>query len=209
MSTPQEAFDALLAWFNPDRDIAAQQYETIRAGLIRIFAAKGFSDAEDLADETIDRVIKRLPDIKDSYVGDRARYFHGVSRFVIKEAIRRKEVTIEVTPVAVIRITNESVEFVCLRRCLQFLAQEKGELILDYHVYEGEDKVEQHEIMAQELGISKGALRNRTHQIRVTLEECVLKCSQGLSRETKAIPGSIVNSGSGTRSVNHGRSRNT
>ena len=70
MSTAKDPFDALLDWLDTDRDIAARKYETIRAGLIRIFVSKGFSDAEDLADEAIRRVCKRLPDIRDSYLGD-------------------------------------------------------------------------------------------------------------------------------------------
>ena len=70
MSTPEDPFDALLDWLDPDRDLAAQKYETIRAGLIRIFIAKGFSDAEDMADEALRRVGKRLPEIRDTYVGE-------------------------------------------------------------------------------------------------------------------------------------------
>ena len=34
--------------------MAALQYETIRAGLIRIFVAKGFSKAEDMTDDAIE-----------------------------------------------------------------------------------------------------------------------------------------------------------
>src|SRR3982751_4869329 len=88
----EESFESLLAWLDPNRETAGQKYEVIRAGLIRIFVSKGFSDAEDIADETINRVMKRLPEIRDTYVGERARYFHGVARFVIREMNRRKEV---------------------------------------------------------------------------------------------------------------------
>ncbi|MDX6289475.1 MAG: hypothetical protein QOH42_1274 [Blastocatellia bacterium] len=202
-------FDDLLAWLDPDRDIAARKYETIRAGLIRIFVAKGFSDAEDLADETIARVIKRLPEIRDSYVGEPARYFHGVARNIVLEASRRREIPTDVSPVAWIRITNKSDEYECLMRCLQFLTPSKRELILDYHVYEKHDKIEQHKIMAQELGISKGALRLRAHQIRAEIEKCVLECTKNLRKETKRVPGSIVDSGAVPQSVNHGPGKRT
>lgn len=209
MSTPPEPFDALLTWFNTDRDLAARKYETIRAGLIRIFMAKGLSDAEDLADEAIARVAKRLPEIRESYVGEPARYFHGVARNLILEAYRRKEIPTDVTPVASIQITNQSDEYECLLKCLKFLSPAKRELILDYHVYEGHDKIKQHEIMAQELGITEGALRCRVHHIRAKLEVCVLACTQNLKRETKVTPGSILDSGAEDRSVNHGRGRRT
>jgi RNA polymerase sigma factor (sigma-70 family) len=171
--------------------------------------AKGFSDAEDLADEAISRVNKRLPEIRDSYTGDPASYFHGVARNLIRETYRRKEIATDVSPVAGIQVTNRSDEYECLLRCLQFLSPVKRELILDYHVYEGHDKIEHHRIMAEELGISEGALRGRAHHIRVKLEKCVLECTQNLRKETKTVSASIVDSGAGTRSVNNGRGRTT
>jgi len=197
----------LLAWFNADRDKAARQYETIRTGLIRVFVAKGCSNAEDLADEAISRVTRRLPEIRESYIGEPARYFHGVARNLIREIYRLKEVAIDVSPVASIKVTNNSDEYECLLKCLKFMDPAKRDLILDYHVYEGHDKIEQHEIQAQELGISEGALRGRVHHIRAKLEACVLECTQSLQWETKAAAGSIVNSGARTRSVKHGRGR--
>ena len=89
MAITQEPFDTLLSWLDPSRDTAGQKYETIHSGLIRIFISHGFIDAEDLADLTINRVIDRLPDIREGYVGEPVRYFHGVARNVIREARRR------------------------------------------------------------------------------------------------------------------------
>ena len=110
---------------------------------------------------------------------------------------------------ASIQITNRSDEYQCLLRCLEFMDPAKRDLILDYHVYQGHDKIEQHEIMAQELGISEGALRGRAYHIRTKLEECVLECTQSLRQETKATARGIVNSGAKTRSVKHGRGGTT
>ena len=201
------SFDDLLAWLDPDRDAAALKYDTIRAGLIRIFIAKGFSDAEDLADEVITRVIKRLPEIRHDYVGEAARYFHGVARHVILETYRRREIATDVSQVPFIQITNRSDEYECLMRCLKFLTPAKRELILDYYVYEGHDKIEQHKNMAQELGISKGALRLRAHHVRSELEKCVEQCVENLEKQTKGVAGSIVDSGARNRSVSHGPGR--
>ena len=206
MDTTQEAFNDLLTWLNPDRELAGQKYETIRAGLVKIFVAKGFPDAEDLADEAILRVSKRLPEIGATYVGEPALYFHGVARNLIREAFRRKEIAIDLGPVASIQITNRSDEYECLMRCLQFLTPDKRELILDYHVYERHDKIETHESMAQELGISEGALRGRAHRIRSELEKCVFKCVNGL-RKTKPVAEDIVNSEALTPGIYHGPSR--
>ena len=71
----QESFDALLNWLDPRREEAGQKYEDIRLRLIKIFTCRGCLEPEDLADETINRVSKKLPDIQDSYEGDPTRYF--------------------------------------------------------------------------------------------------------------------------------------
>ena len=165
-----------MAWLDPDRDEAGQKYEVIRAGLIRIFVSKGFSDAEDLADEAINRVMKRLPEIRDTYVGEPVRYFHGVARFIVREMIRRKEVAVEVVPVFSGENEVHSDEYDCLMKCLRFLPSEKRELILDYYIYDGRDKITQHQQMASELGITEGALRGRAHHVRGNLEKCIQQC---------------------------------
>ena len=149
--------------------------------------SKGFSDAEDLADETINRVMKKLPEIRDTYVGEPARYFHGVARFIIREMVRRKEIAVEAVPVFSVDTEVHSDEYDCLLRCLRFLPSEKRELILDYYVYDGRDKIAQHQRMANELGITDGALRGRAHQVRGTLENCIRQCIKGMkANETEA-----------------------
>src|ERR1043166_6545207 len=148
----------------------------IRAGLIRIFVSKGLSDAEHYADETIDRVIKRLPELRESYVGDKARYFNGVARNVVLEYGRRKEVPTDVLPHTVTPKDVRSDIHECLSKCLQMLPFDKQEFILDYHLYQGHAKIQHHRQMAGELRITEGALRTRAHHLRVNLEKCVLRC---------------------------------
>ena len=60
MTTPKDPFDELLEWLDPDREKAGRRYEAIRAGLIRMYVARGVSDAEYYADETIDRVARKI-----------------------------------------------------------------------------------------------------------------------------------------------------
>ena len=176
MTTPKEPFDVLLEWLDPDRDKAGQRYEVIRSGLIRIFASKGLSDAEHYTDEAIDRVMKRLPEIQAGYIGDPARYFHGVARNIVLEAGRRKEVATDVLPQSVQLEPLKSDTSECLSKCLEQLPRDKQEFILDYHLYHGREKVVHHQQMASELSITEGALRTRAHHLRVNLEKCVNQC---------------------------------
>src|SRR5215510_991230 len=83
----QEAFDD---WLDSDREQAGIKYEDIRRRLIKIFTGRACVEAEDLADETINRVSSRLSVIKEEFKGDRARYFFGVANKVYMEYMRRK-----------------------------------------------------------------------------------------------------------------------
>ena len=182
MTITKELFDALLEWLDPDREKAAERYEVIHGGLVRMFVSKGVGDAGHAADETVDRVSKRLPEIRDTYVGDPAKYFHGVARNVILEEKRRKEVATDVVPDCLTKEPEKTEISECLEKCLKLLPQDKQEFILDYHLYHGHAKIEHHREMAGELSISEGALRTRAHHLRVTLEKCVLEC---ISRRDK------------------------
>src|SRR5262245_33580989 len=64
-----------LAWLNPDPEMAARKYEEIRTALIAFFIARRWACAEDMADEIIDRVIRRGAELFDSYEGDPKHYF--------------------------------------------------------------------------------------------------------------------------------------
>ena len=175
MIITQEQFDSLLTWFGNDRNLAGRKYEAIRSGLVRIFVSKGFSDAEDLADETINRVMVRLPDIRANYRGEPACYFHGVARNVIRESIRRKEVTAGIEGRVEPKLELPQ-EHDCLGHCLDSLPQGKRDLILQYYLYEGHQKVKHHKQMAGQLKITERAIRSRAYRIRVHLENCMRHC---------------------------------
>ena len=175
----------MLTWLDENRETAGQKYELIRAGLIKIFVAQGFSDAEDLADLTINRVCDRLPEIRPDYVGEPARYFHGVARNIIREARRRKEVATDKLPEHINQVVNTTDQYDCLLKCLKLLTEERRDLILDYYLYEGHDKIEHHKRMAEQLSLTEGALRLRAHHIRVALEKCILQCTKELGAKQK------------------------
>jgi RNA polymerase sigma factor (sigma-70 family) len=192
LSISQQPFDILLSWLDSDRNAAGIKYENIRTSLIRIFISNGFDDAEDLADITINRVTEKIPDMIDSYVGEPAAYFFAVARNVIHEARRRKEIATDKIPENISLATDMSDRYDCLVECLKVLPEDKRELILDYYLYEGKDKSPHHRQMAQNFGITDGALRTRAHKIRATLEKCVVKCGKRLSGKQKPIWGALL-----------------
>ena len=170
----QDDFDALLAWLDPDREQAAIKYEEIRRRLIKIFTGRACVEAEDLADETINRVISRLPQIKEEFTGDRSRYFFGVANKVFMEYMRRKPP--QPPPAPAPDPIQAELEYQCLEHCIDRLSAENRDLLLKYYGLNGLSKVDRRKQLAEELGIAPNALRIRAYRIRVALQECVQRC---------------------------------
>jgi DNA-directed RNA polymerase specialized sigma24 family protein len=170
----QEAFDSFLAWLSTDREQAGMKYEEIRRRLIKIFVCRGCAVAEELADETINRVAKKVPEIKDSYVGDPAYYFYGVAHKVHLEFVRKKPEPLPPVPPA--HSDEIEQEYDCLERCMEQLPQESRELVLHYYQEEKRAKIEHRKRLAQRLGIELNALRIRAYRIRMSLQDCVREC---------------------------------
>jgi DNA-directed RNA polymerase specialized sigma24 family protein len=170
----QESFDALLAWLDPAREEAGRKYEEIRLRLIKVFICRGCFEPEDLADETINRVSKKLKEIESDYSGDPARYFYGVANKVHLESLRRKPVPIP--PVRSEESDDIEKEYECLERCIEKLNPNNRALVLQYYQEEKRAKIDHRKDLAEQLGIALNALRIRAHRIRASLQECVQNC---------------------------------
>jgi RNA polymerase sigma factor (sigma-70 family) len=170
----QDAFDKFLIWLNPDRELAARKYEDIRRRLIKIFACRGCPEAEDLTDETINRVIRKVQEIIDSYVGDPALYFYGVARNVHLEYVRKNTPVLPLPPAD--PPEEHEREHECLEACLDQLSDENRWLVLEYYKDKKRAKIDHRKELADQLGIAPNALRIRMHRIRVSLQACVAGC---------------------------------
>jgi RNA polymerase sigma factor (sigma-70 family) len=170
----QESFDALLAWLDPSRDEAGRKYEDIRHRLIKIFTCRGCCEPEDLADETINRVSKKLGEIENSYTGDPARYFYGVANKVHLEYLRRRRAPIPPPPPE--PEDDIEKEYACLERCIEKLTANNRVLVLQYYQEEKRAKVDHRKQLAKQFGIALNALRIRAYRIRASLQECVKRC---------------------------------
>jgi DNA-directed RNA polymerase specialized sigma24 family protein len=175
----QESFEALLAWLDPNRELAGQKYEEIRTRLIKIFACRGCYEPEEQADETINRVTNKLKEIESTFTGERARYFYGVANKVHLEYLRRKPAP----PLPTATVTSEETEreYQCLDHCVSKLTAENRELVLQYYQEEKRAKIEHRKHLAARLGIALNALRIRAHRIRASLQDCVKECLQDAS----------------------------
>ncbi|HKZ81123.1 MAG TPA: hypothetical protein VJ124_22825 [Pyrinomonadaceae bacterium] len=170
----QEDFERLLRWLDEDPERAGLIYERIRWRIIAILASRGCVFPEDLADETIDRVARRVADIQASYKGDKAIYFLGVMNNVHHEYLKRP-----VKPG--LSIVDEDVETKekthrCLEKCLDKLAPNSRQMIERYYAENKRAKVDLRKQMAGEFGISLKTLRLRVLRIREKLQSCIEPC---------------------------------
>ncbi|MEN3328172.1 MAG: hypothetical protein V7638_2979 [Acidobacteriota bacterium] len=180
---PPESFDEILAWLNPDRDVAGTIYVQLRQDLTKIFTWNRCPDPDGLTDDVFDRVAKKVHDVRQTYVGDPKLYFYGVARNLIKEIPKKikAQTSLQGTePASDPRRETEqetaNMREDCLRSCLQKLSKEKRELIVAYYARDKQAKIDHRTEMARRLGISVETLRVKAFRIRGTLEQCLERC---------------------------------
>jgi len=178
-SVSREAFDQMLAWLDSDRERAGQIYEEIRNRLIKIFVCQGCIDPEGLADETIDRVIRKVPEIAPNYAGDPALYFSGVARYILLE-YKNRMAKLRLLPPAPPKQIEEDEdierEYECLDHCIERLRPANRELILEYYREDKQAMIENRKRLAERMGVTPNALRVRADRIRNNLQKCVANC---------------------------------
>lgn len=180
-----DAFEKLLDALAPGREEAGIAYEEVRRRMIRFFAWEGCQRPEDCADEVFNRVGSRLA------AGERIlnimAYASGVSRLVLKEAIReqsREQSRLVLEFPAPKPAEAERAEERCFDRCLDELPAEGRELLLEYYRGDSADRIRNRKEQAGKLNISVNSLRNRALRLREKLEDCLRGCLGGGGRDT-------------------------
>ena len=176
----QDAFDKLLIALDGDRDSAAKKYLEIRGNLTRFFEWRGCPFPEDHADETINRIAKRVAEGEEilNYSG----YAMGVARLLLLEINKGRQR--EQMALAEVGTASEVYEkpdddesrLVCLRSCLQTLSTDNRELIIQYYQGEKGEKIKNRKKLMDRLGIPVNTLRMRALRLRERLQSCVEEC---------------------------------
>jgi DNA-directed RNA polymerase specialized sigma24 family protein len=164
---------------NDDRDLAAVEYEHLRRALIKFFDWRGAWLPEDCADETIDRLSRKLGEIA---IADVKAYAHGIARMVLLER-RRAPVfaSIEAGPVLQSPVEtppseNSTERQQCFDDCLAQIPGDGRSLLLGYYEGERQSKIVNRRRMAVALGLSENALRSRVQRLRNRIDQCVHAC---------------------------------
>lgn len=177
-------FDKLLAWIGRPEQEPGEVYEDIRARLMKMFYARGCRDADELADETIDRVTKKVDTLIGSYEGNPTYYFYGVAKNVFREYTRKPKS--DELPIHLEKEESKDHDELekrdqCLEKCLAKLTEEDKQFILDYYHGEKSTKIENRQRMMEEMNLTPQALRVRAYRVRVRLQKCVKGCFGGVT----------------------------
>lgn len=175
----QSSFDEFLTGLDPDRDKAGQKYEALRTRVVKFFEWRACRFPDDLADETLDRIVKKIA--TGVKVNDPVNYSYGVARLVYLEDRKRQSkeqaVVIEL-PVKTPAVDDDDDEarLDCLESCLSQMPKNSRTMILHYYRDDKQAKIDHRKRIAEKFNISVNALRIKALRIRTKLEECVLKC---------------------------------
>ncbi len=175
-----EAFAKLLACLAPDAEKAGEKYEAIRQTLVKFFDWRGAHFPEDCADETLNRVTRKIDE--GETFQDVATYCHGVARLVFLETLKspdRKRTDFEELPplaAAEPEVEEPDARQECFNRCLRELPAESQQALLNYYQDEKRSKINNRLALAERLGIPLNALRNRVQRLRDKLEQCINRC---------------------------------
>jgi RNA polymerase sigma factor (sigma-70 family) len=187
----QEAFDRMLARLGPDRERAGVKYELLRANLIGFFKRQGVDTAAELADETINRVARKM--VEGEIIPDPALpgYIHAVARNIWREHLRRPDKAtsdLETLPHSLHPAIDPAEDetqiddrlaaerrLECLDTCMGRLNLEDRELLASYYLIE-DSQIENRRILAERLGMTLPHLRMRMYRLKERIRKCIHVC---------------------------------
>ena len=156
-------------------------YQLVRMKLIKFLEWQKCVAAEELTDETIDRVAKKVG--QGQQIENLMGYFYGVARLVLKEYERaqlRHQRAVATLPRSTEEVDDDKEAAIprleCSKNCLEELPETDRDLIVAYCRPDGRPKTERRQDLATKLGIKRENLRLRAFRIREKLDKCVADC---------------------------------
>jgi DNA-directed RNA polymerase specialized sigma24 family protein len=181
------ALGRLLKWLDDGVESEGQRYLEMSRRLLAYFDRRGCSAADELADETLNRVARRLEEEGRIESETPAKYCYIVARFVFLEHLRATQKSnlmlgemrqtgdlTQASPTAAALAKEKMLD--CLERCVSELEPSNRDLITRYYVGKERIKIDNRRSLAESLGITTNALSIRACRIRDKLEACVRRC---------------------------------
>ena len=185
------AFQRLLDWLDAGAISDGRNYLEMRERLVVYFDRKNCLAPDEMADETLNRVARRLDEEGKIESETPAKYCYITARFVFMESLRAKnkndvplDDVLRQLPDSLAASESEKEEketkekmLACLERCTGKLEAANRDIIFSYYFGEERAKIENRRALAEKLGITTNALTIRACRIRDKLEICVGECA--------------------------------
>jgi DNA-directed RNA polymerase specialized sigma24 family protein len=179
------ALQRLLARLDADPERAGERYEALRRTLLKYFEWRGALEPDTCADETLDRVARKIE--QGAEVPDLRSFAYGIARLIVLERARSmaaRQVTLDHVSdmLTAPEPAREAPMMTCLDRCLAELPDAGRTIILGYYADERRTKIDRRQQLARELGVTAAALRNRAQRLRDRLSDCIMRCERAGTR---------------------------
>jgi len=168
----QQPFADLFRILEPEAESVADGFERCRRKLVKFFNWRRCPDAEELADETIARLLTKAA--REISAEKPYSFVYAIAGNVFREYSRRKREHGEVASIdEILEIPDHSGVPVddCQKHCLDRLAEDKRKLLHHYYV----DNISCEDI-AKERQETINALRLKIFRIKEWLRRCCEEC---------------------------------
>lgn len=172
-------FNAFIEWLGAGTASGGESYLDMHARLAAYFTRKGCSTPDELADETLNRVARRLQEEGTISGVAPAQYCYIVARYVLLEHLRSSES--HCAPLLRdigdrdTRRGADATETLLARldHCLGQMTEGDRALILAYYSGDGAGRIKTRQQLASRYGLSANALTIRASRLRERLRACL------------------------------------
>lgn len=171
-----EMFAGFLKWLSPDAETAGVEYERLRFRLNNFFGNRNCRFADELTDETINRVILK---IDAETIENKMAFVYGFAKNIYLESLRKERKHLNIDDLKIPEKSSETeTDFSseCLEKCLNELSAENRELILCYFSENKQAKIDLHKQLSAKLKLTQTALRMKILRLKQKLKICLQEC---------------------------------
>lgn len=166
---------ALLAALGETPEASGIEYERLRSKLILFFSRRMLQFPEDLADEAIDRLARRI--MEGTAIDSIPAFALGIGRHLALEQMKNRSETMEDdfwdnVPAPPATQSSEE-EIARMERCLKTLRPDEAKLLRGYYLATEGTPMKTRDKLANRLGISANTLRQRVFLARQRLRDCI------------------------------------
>jgi DNA-directed RNA polymerase specialized sigma24 family protein len=186
-------FREFLHWLDEGTNSDGQRYLEVRRRLELYFDRKNCVAPGELADETLNRVARKLEENGEITDVGPLQYCYIVAKYVFLETLRAEKRAPFYRPLTNANPSNLSGQSAtlleadsashqkektaeCLDHCLMNLPSADRDLIVEYYRGHQRDKIERRAALATQFGLTANALSIRACRVRQKLETCIQAC---------------------------------